>query len=94
MDKNELLMNIYKIHTTHLGISRIKRNLGIEEDDEIVNVPVSIDRMSRCKLVLDDDRVIELSVDDYLEGVDISREMDERGLTRIILKNIKDVVVK
>ena len=30
MDKNELLMNIYKIHTTHLGISRIKRNLGIE----------------------------------------------------------------
>lgn len=32
MDKNELLMNIYKIHTTYLGISRIKRNLGIEED--------------------------------------------------------------
>ena len=32
MDKNELLMNIYKIHTTHLGISRIKRNLGIEEN--------------------------------------------------------------
>ena len=31
MDKNELLMNIYKIHTTHLGISRIKRNLGIED---------------------------------------------------------------
>ena len=32
MEKNELLINIYKIHTTHLGISRIKRNLGIEED--------------------------------------------------------------
>ena len=32
MDKNELLMNIYKIHITHLVISRIKRNLGIEED--------------------------------------------------------------
>ena len=32
MDKNELLINIYKIHTTYLGISRIKRNLGIEED--------------------------------------------------------------
>ena len=24
--------NIYKIHTTYLGISRIKRNSGIEED--------------------------------------------------------------
>ena len=57
-------------------VETIMRDLGIEEDDEIVNVPVSIDRMSRCKLVLDDDRVIELSVDDYLEGVDISREMD------------------
>ena len=31
MDKNELLMNIYKIHTTHLGISRIKRNLDVVE---------------------------------------------------------------
>ena len=29
MGKNELVMNIYKIHTTYLGISRIKRNLGI-----------------------------------------------------------------
>ena len=46
-------------------VETIMRDLGIEEDDEIVNVPVSIDRMSRCKLVLDDDRVIELSVDDY-----------------------------
>lgn len=32
MGKNELLINICKIHTTYLGISRIKRNLGIEED--------------------------------------------------------------
>ncbi len=71
-------------------VETIMKDLGIEEDD----VPVSLDRMSRCKLVLDDDRVIELSVEDYLEGVDISREMDERGMTRIILKNIKDIVVK
>ena len=70
------------------------RDLGIEEDDELVNVPVSLDRMSRCKLVLDDDRIIELNVEDYLEGVDIVKEMDEGGMTRIILKNIKDIVVK
>ena len=25
-------MNVYKIHTTHLGKSRIKRNLEIDED--------------------------------------------------------------
>ena len=50
--------------------------------------------MSRCKLVLDDDRIIELNVEDYLEGVDIVKETDEGGMTRIILKNIKDIVVK
>ena len=58
-------------------VELIMRDLGIEEDDEIVNVPVSLDRMSRCKLVLDDDRIIELNVEDYLEGVDIVKEMDE-----------------
>ena len=75
-------------------VETIMRDLGIEEDDEIVNVPVSLDRMSRCKLVLDDDRIIELNVEDYLDGVDISREMDEKGYSKIILKNIKDIVVK
>ena len=75
-------------------VELIMRDLGIEEDDEIVNVPVSLDRMSRCKLVLDDDRIIELNVEDYIEGVDIVKEMDEGGMTRIILKNIKDIVVK
>lgn len=39
-------------------VELIMRDLGIEEDDEIVNVPVSLDRMSRCKLVLDDDRIM------------------------------------
>ena len=29
---NELLKNIDKIHTTELGIDRIKKNLNIEED--------------------------------------------------------------
>lgn len=47
-------------------VETIMRDLGIEEDDEIVNVPLSLDRMSRCKLVLDDDRIIELNVEDYL----------------------------
>lgn len=46
-------------------VETIMRDLGIEEDDEIVNVPLSLDRMSRCKLVLDDDRIIELNVEDY-----------------------------
>ena len=94
MGKNELLMNIYKIHTTYLGISRIKRNLGIEEDDEIVNVPLSLDRMSRCKLVLDDDRIIELNVEDYLNHENITTETDMSGYSTITLNNIKDIKIK
>ena len=33
--KNELLKNIDKIHTTELGIVRIKRNLELKENDII-----------------------------------------------------------
>lgn len=33
--KNELLENLEKLHTTELGIVRIKRNLGLETDDVI-----------------------------------------------------------
>jgi hypothetical protein len=31
-NKNELLQNIQKIHTTPMGMDRIKRNLGLDED--------------------------------------------------------------
>ena len=74
-------------------VETIMKDLGIEEDDEIVNVPISLDRMSRCKLVLDDDRIIELNVEDYLDGIDIEKEIDENGKTKIILKNIQDMLV-
>ena len=33
--KKELLNNIKKIHTTELGILRIKNNLGLETDDVV-----------------------------------------------------------
>ena len=32
MDKSVLLSNLEKLHTTELGIERIKRNLKIDED--------------------------------------------------------------
>lgn len=33
INKNELILNLDKLHTTDLGIVRIKRNLSIDEDD-------------------------------------------------------------
>ena len=70
------------------GIDKLK------EDDEIVNVPLSLDRMSRCKLVLDDDRIIELNVEDYLNHENITTETDMSGYSTITLNNIKDIKIK
>ena len=32
---NDLLKNIDKLHTTEMGVERIKRNLSIQEDDVV-----------------------------------------------------------
>lgn len=69
-------------------------DLGIEEDTVIENVPVSVDRMSRCKIVLDGDRVIEMDINDYLERVNMKEETDNGGFTRIVLSDIRDITVK
>lgn len=34
-NKNELILNLDKLHTTDLGVVRIKKNLGIDEDDVV-----------------------------------------------------------
>lgn len=75
-------------------VEMILKDLGIEEDDEIVNVPVSVDRMGRCKLYLDDDKTIELNVEDYVSKKDIIQEMDENGMLQITIKNIHELTVK
>ena len=33
MNKEILLSNIYKVHTTEMGIDRIKKNLKLDNDD-------------------------------------------------------------
>ncbi len=34
-DKSELILNLNKLHTTNLGIKRIKRNLCLDVDDVV-----------------------------------------------------------
>lgn len=70
----------------------ILTDLGIDEDTTIENIK-SLDKMCRCKLKLNNDRIVELDLDDYLEGVDFSTEYDENGCTQIIIKNIEEVVL-
>jgi hypothetical protein len=33
--KTELFLNLYKLHTTDLGIARIKKNLSLDVDDVV-----------------------------------------------------------
>jgi hypothetical protein len=75
-------------------VELIMKDLGIVEDDEIYNVPGNMDRMARCKLVLDEDRIIELDVEDYINNRDITKESNADGTSKIIISNIRDIVVK
>ncbi len=75
-------------------VETLLNDLGIENDDEIVNIPTSVERMGRCKLVLDDERVIEMPLEDYLNMVDLDTEMSSDGTTSLTLKNILDIKVK
>ncbi len=36
MNQNELILNLDKLHTTELGVMRIKRNLALTEDDVVL----------------------------------------------------------
>ena len=40
MNKNDLLLNISKVHTTNLGVQRIRRNLKLD-NDEVVSYCIS-----------------------------------------------------
>ena len=49
LKNNELLMNIDKIHTTELGIERIKKNLKLNTDD-VINYLKNIIFDKECKI--------------------------------------------
>lgn len=73
----------------------IMQDLGLMEDDTITNVPASwADKLSRCKIVLDNDRVIEMNVEDYLKSINMEKSEDDGGMTKITLNNISDISVK
>lgn len=36
MEQNDLLLNLDKLHTTQLGVMRIKRNLSLETEDVVL----------------------------------------------------------
>lgn len=61
MYRKELLENIDRIHTTKLGVSRIKNNLELKNDDVITH----------CKeIILDENSVISKKGKNYYVNLD------------------------
>ncbi len=72
MMSNELLCNLEKIHTTELGIIRIKRNMSLETEDvvewckqQIVSPKATIQRTGKNWYVMVDDCIITINAYSY-----------------------------
>ena len=66
--KNELISNIDKVHTTELGVVRIKKNLSLDTDDvvqwcklKIVADNANIERQAKNWYVTVDDAIITVN---------------------------------
>lgn len=69
---NELIKNIEKLHTTKMGIERIKRNLLIDTDDvvqwckeKILNENTKMERMGKNWYVITDKYKITVNAYSY-----------------------------
>ncbi|MCH5342687.1 MAG: DUF3781 domain-containing protein [Acetatifactor sp.] len=69
---NELIENIDLLHTTEMGVERIKRNLSIEVDDvvqwcrkKILNDGAIIERKGKNWYVCIDDFIITVNAHSY-----------------------------
>jgi len=68
------------------------KDLGISEEDKIQSI--STTSMDMCKLVLDDEIEVSLPIDEYLQGSHLEKRKEEDGTYSIILKDIKEVIIK
>lgn len=69
-NKYELIQNLNKLHTTELGVVRIKKNLSLEVDnvvewcrDKIKNPDATISRKGKNRYIIIDD--CEITVNAY-----------------------------
>lgn len=72
MKENELLNNLEKLHTTEMGIQRIKRNLSLNTDDvvkycqqKIVSPDCIIERKGKNWYCTDNDSIITVNAHSY-----------------------------
>ena len=73
----------------------ILSDLGVNADCCIENIPETLKKQNRCRIVLDDDRIIKMSAEEYLGGVNFETAPDNaEGSQKIVLTNIQNITVK
>lgn len=71
-NEDELILNISKLHTTNMGVDRIKRNLSIDTDDvvkwcrdRILKYSNNITRKGKNWYIVTDEEIITVNVYSY-----------------------------
>ena len=67
-------------------------DMGIGEEDVIEQI--SIPKIDECKLVLDEDIVLSLPINEYLNGTHVRKTQTEAGTYNIEINNINEIIVK
>ncbi len=70
------------------------QDLGVDENTTISSSYESVERISKCKIVTDQNVEIIVNVSDYLEGNNIQKIKNENGTYSIIINDIREIIVK
>lgn len=80
-NKSELILNLDKLHTTDLGVERIKRNLCLDVDDVV--------RWCREKIKEPDSSIIRQGKNWYVGTVDCKITVNAHSYTIITAHKLK-----
>lgn len=80
--ENELILNLNKLHTTDLGIERIKRNLCLDADDVI--------NWCRKKIEEPDSSIVRKGKNWYIDAVDCTITVNAYSYTIITAHKLKN----
>jgi hypothetical protein len=98
MIKNDLILNIGKIHTTELGIERIKKNLDLDTDDvvkwckhKIKDANSHIFRKGKNWYVSTNDCIMTVNANSYtIITVNRRRDKMDIALVKATIKNANE----
>ena len=90
----DILTGLFEGNEQALATMKIAiEKAGLNDINPITNYS-GIGNLDTCKIKTNDDRVITVDLDDYLEGRNIITENDGGGITSIQLRNIQSITIQ